>query len=506
MEFSLETWTLLITFTVLLLVYGVWPYNFFKKLNIPGPTPFPFIGTFHHLRKGFFNFDLECMQKYGQIWGFYDGRQPVIGLVDTSMIKTIWVKECYSTFTNRRNFRLNGKLDTGLNVVEDEQWKRIRSVLSPNFTSGRLKEMLPIMKQHRDVLIKNLQKKANANEPVQLKEFFGAYSLDVIGSTSFSVDIDSLNHPNEPFVVHMKKALKFSFFNPLLIVAVIFPWIIPVLEKMDFTLFPHDTVNFFANAVKSIKEKKKKGDSNERVDFLQMMMDSQLSDKNLVSNGVDHTYKALTDDEIVAQSVLFIIAGYETTSTALTYLAYNLALHPDEQQKLQQEIDDTFPDKASLTYDGLMQMEYLDMVINESMRLYPNGGRTERISSKTVEINGVTIPKGTVIMVPLYALHRHPNHWPDPEEFRPERFSKENRETMDPYAYMPFGTGPRNCIGMRFALLNMKLALTSVLQNFSFEPCKETQIPLKISPMGLMTPEPPVILRLVPRPNAKTVS
>ncbi|XP_043945555.1 cytochrome P450 3A9-like [Protopterus annectens] len=443
------------------------------------------------------------MHKYGQIWGIYDGRQPVLSIVDTSMIKTIWVKECFSTFTNRRNFRLNGKLDNALTVVEDEQWKRIRSVLSPNFTSGRLKEMFPIMKHHRDILIKNLQKKANANEPVQMKDFFGAYSLDVIGSTSFSVDIDSLSNPDDPFVRNMKKLLKFSVLSPLFIIAVVFPWIVPLLEKMEFSLFPTDAVNFFADAVKSIKEEKKKGVKGDRVDFLQMMMDSQASNKHHSSNGVDHVYKALTDGEIMSQSVLFILAGYETTSTALTYVAYNLATNPDAQQKLQQEIDETFPNKASVTYDALMQMEYLDMVINESMRLYPNAGRIERICKKTIEINGIIIPKGTVIMVPLYALHRHPDHFPEPEEFRPERFSKENKETMDPYAFMPFGTGPRNCIGMRFALLNMKLALASLLQNFSIEPCKETPIPLKISKTGLMTPEKPVFLRFVHRPNAK---
>ncbi|XP_043944865.1 cytochrome P450 3A19-like [Protopterus annectens] len=159
----------------------------------------------------------------------------------------------------------------------------------------------------------------------------------------------------------------------------------------------------------------------DRVDFLQMMMDSQTSDKQYSSNGVDHTYKALTDGEIMSQSVFFILAGYETTSTALTYIAYNLATNPDVQQKLQQEIDENFPNKASVTYDALMQMEYLDMVINESMRIYPNAGRIERICKKTIEINGIIIPKGTVIMVPLYALHRHPDHFPDPEEFRPER-------------------------------------------------------------------------------------
>uniref|UniRef100_A0ACB8FL04 Uncharacterized protein n=1 Tax=Sphaerodactylus townsendi TaxID=933632 RepID=A0ACB8FL04_9SAUR len=141
----METWILAIVFLVLLLLYGIWPYRFFKKLGIPGPQPLPFIGTFHHYRKGAFDFDLECYQKYGKLWGIYDGRQPVMVILDSTIIKNILVKECYTYFTNRRDFGLNGDLESALSVAKDEQWKRIRTVLSPTFTSGRLKEMFPII-------------------------------------------------------------------------------------------------------------------------------------------------------------------------------------------------------------------------------------------------------------------------------------------------------------------------------------------------------------------------
>uniref|UniRef100_I3MLS5 unspecific monooxygenase n=2 Tax=Ictidomys tridecemlineatus TaxID=43179 RepID=I3MLS5_ICTTR len=144
-------------------------------------------------------------------------------------------------------------------------------------------------------------------------------------------------------------------------------------------------------------------------------------------------------------------------------------------------------------------MEYLDMVVNETLRLFPIAGRIERVCKKDVEINGVPIRKGTVVMIPSYVLHRDPQHWPEPEEFHPERFSKKNKDSIDPYIYMPFGNGPRNCIGMRFALMNMKLALVKVMQNFSFQLCKETQIPLKLADQGLLQPEKPIILKAVCR-------
>ncbi|KAI5945536.1 Cytochrome P450 3A4 [Manis javanica] len=152
--------------------------------------------------------------------------------------------------------------------------------------------------------------------------------------------------------------------------------------------------------------------------------------------------RVLSDMELVAQSIIFIFAGYESTSSVLSFLMYLLATHPDVQQKLQEEIDATFPNKTLPSYDALVQMEYLDMVVNESLRLFPVAGRLERLCKKDVEMKGVLIPKGTVVMVPIFVLHQGPELWPEPEEFRPERFSKKNKDSINPYTYLPFGTGP----------------------------------------------------------------
>ncbi|XP_076416794.1 zinc finger and SCAN domain-containing protein 25-like [Peromyscus maniculatus bairdii] len=121
--------------------------------------------------------------------------------------------------------------------------------------------------------------------------------------------------------------------------------------------------------------------------------------------------QALSDMEITAQSVVFIFAGYEATSTSISFVIYQLATHPAVQKKLQDEIDRVLPNKAPVTYDALMDMEYLDIVVNETLRLYPAANRLERISKKDVEkINGAFIPKGTVVMVPTYPLHRDPEY------------------------------------------------------------------------------------------------
>ncbi|XP_037669814.1 cytochrome P450 3A12-like isoform X2 [Choloepus didactylus] len=435
---------------------------------------------------------MECFKKYGKMWGIFDGRQPVLAITDPDMIKTVLVKECYSTFTNRRFIGPVGFMKHAVSISEDEEWKRLRTLLSPTFTSGKLKEMFPIIGRYGDVLVKNLRREAERGKPVTLKDVFGAYSLDVITSTSFGVNVDSLSNPQDPFVQKVKKLVKFDFLDPLFFSIMLFPFLTPLFEAISISIFPKDAIDFLTHSVKKMKESRLKDNQKHRVDFLQLMIDSQNSQET-------ESHKALNDLELVAQSIIFIFAGYETTSSVLSFLMYELAMHPDVQKKLQEEIDAALPNKAPATYNAMVQMEYLDMVVNETLRMYPIAGRIERVCKRDVEINGVYIPKGMVVMIPSYTLHRTPEIWPEPEEFRPERFSKENKENIDPYLYMPFGTGPRNCIGMRFALMSLKVALISVLQHFSFKPCKETQIPLKLSHQAMLTPTVPIVLKVEPR-------
>ncbi|XP_037545765.1 cytochrome P450 3A40 [Nematolebias whitei] len=472
-----------------------WPYGTFKKLGIPGPKPLPLFGTLLQYRKGFFAFDEECFKKYGKVWGIYDGRQPVMCIADPAIIKTILIKECYSLFTNRRNFRLNGPLYDAVSIAEDDQWRRIRSVLSPSFTSGRLKEMFDIMKRHSANLVGSMKKKVDEDEPLEMKDFFGPYSMDIVTSTAFSVDIDSLNNPSDPFVTNIKKMLKFDLLSPLFLAVALFPIVGPLFEKLEFSFFPTSVTDFFYASLRKIKSNREKSKQQGRVDFLQLMIDSQKNN----DHGEVQQDKGLNDHEILSQSMIFLFAGYETTSSTLTFLAFNLATNPEVMKKLQEEIDATFPNKAPIQYQALMEMEYLDSVINESLRLFPIAARLERVAKATVEINGLVIPKNMVVLMPTWPMHRDPEVWPEPEKFKPERFSKENKDKIDPYYYMPFGAGPRNCIGMRFALVMIKLAMVEILQQYSFSVCKETEIPFELDIQGLLQPKRPIKLKLVPR-------
>ncbi|KAM9792181.1 LOW QUALITY PROTEIN: cytochrome P450 3A30-like [Neosynchiropus ocellatus] len=507
---SAETWALLLTLLVLFVINGYSTYGLFRELGVPGPRPRMYFGSMARHHQVYYLDDVACRKKYGKVWGIYELRRPVLMVMDVSIIRTVLVKECFRLFTNRRNLRLNGDLADALSIMEDGRWRRTRNILSPFFSSGRMKEMFRVAKHHSGKATQFLKSRAQSQEAL-VKRFFGAYMLDVMVSCTCNVDVDTINHPTSPFITHASQFLRISI--PLFVLQGMFPVFLPLLEKLKVSI-PRSCSQFFFRFIQKVREDR----SPERVagartrpaaskrsltppllqvsgDFFQFMAEARTS----AAGEPGGQAEGLTEREVSTQAGMFVIAGFDTGATTLSFLAYNLARNPHVMARLQREIDATFPGKSAVEYEALMQMEYLDCVVSESLRLYPPAARLERTAKETVVVDGVKIPKGIIVTVPVFALHRDPDLWSDPEDFKPERFSRENRGDIVPYSYLPFGAGPRSCVGMRFALILVKLLLVEVLQNYSFSVCEETEIPLEMDPQGLLGPLRPIKLRVEPR-------
>ncbi|KAK9752525.1 Cytochrome P450 [Popillia japonica] len=199
--------------------------------------------------------------------------------------------------------------------------------------------------------------------------------------------------------------------------------------------------------------------------------------------------KELTDVDIAAQAFGFFFGGFDSVSTLMYFMGYELVVNPDVQKRLQKEIDDTLKEcDGKLTYEALIKMKYMDMIISETLRKWPGVTATDRVCSKPYTIQPsnlneepVHLKPGDVIFVPINGIQRDPKYFPNPDVFDPERFSDENKGNIKPYTYMPFGLGPRNCIGSRFAILETKTIFFLMLSKFNFIAIEKTQIPIKLS-------------------------
>ena len=228
-------------------------------------------------------------------------------------------------------------------------------------------------------------------------------------------------------------------------------------------------------------------------DFLQLLLQAQEKEKDSCP---------LSIDEVVAAVMTIILASFDTTSNTLTSCAYLLALNPAEQDKLVREIRDYYdanPDSS--LQDAADNIEYVDMVMKEAMRMFPAVHPARECNQTCAVTNDLIIEKGTCVSFPLYILHRNPKYWPNPDKFDPERFDPNKEPTYPTFAYLPFGEGPRYCIGKRQALLHSKMTIVSVFKDFHFKRAPDTEVPLEICQGATVTPVNEIKLCIVSNSN-----
>ncbi|KAL1487760.1 hypothetical protein ABEB36_015595 [Hypothenemus hampei] len=481
-------WSVPISIVALILVFGAlyrhW-FSYWRKKNINYLEPtFPFGNAFNFFsgRKSFgelfADWYLEMKKRQWPYGGAYFCGKPVFIPVDNSLIKKILISD-FILFPNRGLFvDKNEPLSTNLFNLENYEWKNIRSKIPAAFTAAKMRRNVIIMEKISKILVELLQKLSANNQPINIKDVLTRFMVDLDAACLLGINSNTLNNKDEELLKQSRPFFDHQFSRTIITMVVLIPR--HILSLFHFKLFPKSTTNYFLDMFKQIKETREKetGKRNDLTDLLIDLCDETKDHPDF--NGVGKM-GPLTFNEFASQIYVFFEAAFETSSSTLTLTLYELAVNPEIQARLREEIDKVLKKyDGQIGYDSINEMVYLDRVVDETLRKYPIFPILPRVCVNDYQIpdTDITIDKNTFIMVTNLGIQHDPEYYPDPMRFDLDRFIPENKAKRPHCSYMPFGEGPRICVGKRFGIWQTKIGLISVVKNFQISLSKKTKLPL----------------------------
>lgn len=417
-------------------------------------------GNINQYRNDTLRFEKDMARKYGDIVGLsFAGRQ-VLLLNHPDDIHQVLVTQS-GKFYKSPVYRLilSRFLGEGLVTSDGDFWKRQRKMTQPAFHTKRIQAYGAVMVDFSQRMMDGWNNDASRDISRDMMRL----TLNIVSKTLFDAEMDSNAEKVNQALTMVLHAIDDSIKAPLFLPA----WLpLPRNIRMNRAVKTLDRI------ILELIEQRRETDED-KGDLLSMLLLSQ------DENG-DH----MTDQQVRDEAVTLFSAGHETTANALTWTWYLLSQHPEVEAKLHEELDRVLGGRLP-TLEDLRQLEYTEMVIKESMRIYPPVPSIGRQAIETVQIDGVTIEKDTIIMIAPHIVHNDERWWGDPQDFRPERFARENEKTLPKYAYFPFGGGPRVCIGNSFAMMEAVLLLAAMAQHYQ----------LRHIPDAPVIPEPTLTLR-----------
>ncbi|XP_014227581.1 cytochrome P450 9e2-like [Trichogramma pretiosum] len=485
------TFCVLVLIIAILLLYRlIRKRHNFNDSGIPQPPETLIIGStglniikrlhLSDIVKKWYNYDKDA--KY---IGLHLLMQPVIMLRDVDLVKTILIRD-FAHFTDHKSIMsesLDPLLAKNLAMLNGDRWREVRNILSPSFTSKKMRAMFELMSSCAENFVDSfLSRHANNTEEVDTKEAFTKYTNDVIARCAFGIEIDSIKDPDNEFYRNGLEFVKNSQSRVRHIVLAMKAVIIMKFPRMadlfKMKLISEKYSNFFIQVIQQAIDLRSKGNVNPP-DMLQLMMNAQ--DKTDDKPKLD----AL---DITAQAFVFFLGGFETVSSHMCLMAHEIAINPDVQDKIMREIETTLnKNSEKVTYDAIVQMPYLDAVFQETLRLHPQATMLGRVCTKPYTLppalpgaKPYDLEVGQEIVVPVSGIHSDPDLFDHPDQFDPNRYflkASQNAHAID----LGFGLGPRMCIGNRFAILETKVLFFHLLRRCHLIPCSKTSIPLKYS-------------------------
>lgn len=446
---------MLLIFTVFAVVLFVYYHftkynNYWKKQNVPGPDPTFFFGNVRDLffrKKAVGDIFQEIYDKYPEerFVGIFRMRTPNLLVKDLDIIKTILIKD-FHAFSDRDVVFNEKDLGTNLFHANGEVWQLLRNRFTPLFTSAKLKNMMHLMNKPADMLIDYMEQVTKVQQEQEVCGLVKRFAQANIAACAFGLDIDSFEAEAETLQRLDDKVFNITYSADL---EMMYPGI---LRKIGVSLFPKEVKKFFFKMTEDVIAATN-GEPSSKNNFMDLIL-ALRKEKRISGRKGENDYSEkildITDAVISAQSFIFFTAGYETSAGTMGFLFYQLALNPDIQDKVVAELQEVLAKhNGKFTFEAIMDMKYLGQVFDETLRMYPAIDTIRRSAGVDYKIPGtdVIIKKGQIVIIPVNVVHNDERNYPNPEVFDPERFSPENKAKRHFCAFIPFGQGPRQCIG-----------------------------------------------------------
>uniref|UniRef100_A0A146MAJ2 Cytochrome P450 4C1 n=1 Tax=Lygus hesperus TaxID=30085 RepID=A0A146MAJ2_LYGHE len=468
----------------------------FNKL--PGPEAPFFIGSAFELMRleleDIISWMKERFDAHGGSFGLWMMGNPVFLIADAEVAEVILTSS--KNIDKGSDYKsLERWLNNGLLLSTGDKWKQRRKMLTPSFHFKILEDSTDCMNKNWKKVVQKFLVSKGAVEPLPI---MGRGALDIICETAMGTELVETDGRSKEYVGAVKRATEASvvrMLSPFLQNDIIFNLTSMSREhKRDVHILHEFTEKVITKRMEAFEDEKRleateysESDGKKR----QVFLDSLLELKKKVN---------LSSIDIREEVDTFMFAGHDTTSTGLQYLLMHLGENPDVQEKAYREQVEIFGySDRDVTKDDLSKMHYLEQVIKESMRLHPPAPQIARTLTEDAPLpNGLVIPSQTRVNINIYHLHRNPKYWDDPDDFKPERFSLEESKNRHPYSYIPFSAGPRNCIGQKFAMLEMKIGVSTILRS-----CKISAVTksadLKNKMLVVLQPSTPIKVEISPR-------
>lgn len=469
--------TLVILFTAAVLLIAWWYIEWFKcntyLAKYTGPRPLPLVGNAFLIRctTEIVATFLDLQKIHGDVFKIMLGNRPRLVISDHKAAEFLLGSTNILEKSYEYKF-LHPWLGTGLLTSSNAKWKQQRKLITPTFHFQILEQFIGIFESQSDVLVKKLNKELG-EKPFDIFPYITLCALDVICEAAMGTSVNAQSESDSEYVHNVKEMCRIAVdraFSPTKMWDFLYPFSKDYYKQKKALSVLHGYTNYVI-----IKRREELANSNntannddetgikKRLAFLDLLLQCTIDGQPL-------------SNEIIREEVdTFMFEGHDTTTSGISFTLYLLSKHPEVQEKVVEELRGLFADDKSRapTYKDLQDMKYLDMVIKESMRLFPPVPIYGRILEEDVEFDGGVLPKGLSLTIFSYGLHRQSEIFSDPEKFIPERFSPENSAGRPPYAYVPFSAGPRNCIGQRFAVLELKSTVSKVLRHYELLPVLE---------------------------------